>query len=178
MQKSKIFIAKKTLELLEKKEWKNISLSSILDKDKNMNIKSKNDLLININKYFDYLLIKNLSNLEESSKRDMLFEIIMARLDILNLHRKSIKKIIKYLFSNPQKFIVLAPSFIEGIIQISTLSNIDVNGIKGVPKIKVILILYLLSVYSWHGDESYSLEKSMKDLDKYLSYINTFINSF
>ena len=151
MQKSKIFIAKKTLELLEKKEWKNISLSSILGKDKNTNIKSKNDLLININKYFDYLLIKNLSNLEESSKRDMLFEVIMAR---------------------------LAPSFIESIIQISTLSNINVNGIKGVPKIKVILILYLLSVYSWHGDESYSLEKSMKDLDKYLSYINTFINSF
>ena len=59
MQKSKIFIAKKTLELLEKKEWKNISLSSILGKDKNTNIKSKNDLLININKYFDYLLIKN-----------------------------------------------------------------------------------------------------------------------
>ena len=46
MQKSKIFIAKKTLELLEKKEWKNISLSSILGKDKNTNIKSKNDLII------------------------------------------------------------------------------------------------------------------------------------
>ena len=124
------------------------------------------------------MLIKNLSGLEESSKRDMLFEVIMARLDILNLHRKSIKKIIKYLFSNPQKFILLAPSFIESIIKISTISNIDVNGIKGVPKIKVILILYLLSVYSWNSDESYSLEKTMKDLDKYLSYIDSFINSF
>ena len=60
----------------------------------------------------------------------------MTRLDILNLYRKSIKKIIKYLFSNPQKFIVMAPSFIESIIQIATLSNIDVNGIKGIPKLK------------------------------------------
>ncbi len=178
MQKNQIFIAKKTLELLQKKEWKNIPLSSVLDEYKNINIKSKNDLLININRYFDYLLIKNLSSLEQSTKRDMLFEIIMARLDILNLYRKSIKKIIKYLFSNPQKFVVLAPSFIQSIIQISTLSNIDVNGIRGVPKIKVILILYLLSVYSWHADDSHSLEKTMKDLDKYLSYIDTFVNSF
>ena len=178
MQKTKIIIAKKTLKLLEKKEWKNISLSSILGDYKNVNIKSKNDLLININRYFYYLLIQNLSTLEESTKKDMLFEILMARLDILNLYRKSIKKIIKYLFSNPQKFIVMAPSFIESIIQIATLSNIDVNGIKGIPKIKVILILYLLSVYSWHGDESNSLEKTMKDIDKYLSYIDPFVNSF
>ena len=39
MQKTKIIIAKKTLKLLEKKEWKNISLSSILGDYKNVNIK-------------------------------------------------------------------------------------------------------------------------------------------
>ena len=73
--------------------------------------------------------------LEESTKKDMLFEILMARLDILNLYRKSIKNNKVFIF-NPQKFIVMAPSFIESIIQISTLSNIDVNGIKGIPKLK------------------------------------------
>ena len=38
-------------------------------------IKRKNDIIITINKYFDYLLKKNLSNLETSSSRDMLFEL-------------------------------------------------------------------------------------------------------
>ena len=47
MQRNKISIAKKTLKLLEQKEWKNIKTSSILDEYKNVNFKSKKDLLIN-----------------------------------------------------------------------------------------------------------------------------------
>ena len=175
MNKTNIALAKKTLTLLEKKAWKNISLSNILNDKKESNLKNKIQILENINRYFDFLLKENLSNLENSSKKDMLFEIFMARLDILNIHRTSIKKLINHFFYNPQDFIRLLPSFIETIILICTLSNIELNGIKAAPKIKLIFILYLLIIYTWYKDETVSLDKSMTALDKYLNNINKFI---
>ncbi len=176
MQRNKILLAKKTLNLLEKNSWSKISLANVYENEKNYSIKKKYELLININRYFDFLLKKNLSSLEVSSPKDMLFEVLMARLDILNLYRKSVKNIIKHLSKNPQEFVKLIPSFFETIIVISSISNININGIKGIPKLKTIFILYFLIVYTWNKDETESLEKTMTTLDNYLGNINKFIN--
>ena len=43
-------------------------VSEIISKNNKSPFKNKNDLIININRYFDYLLKANLSNLEKSSK--------------------------------------------------------------------------------------------------------------
>ncbi len=178
MQKNKIFLAKKTLTLLSSTSWKKISLSSIV-KDKNIsNIRNKNDLLINVNRYFDYLLKENLSSLEESSKKDMLFEILMARLDILNNNRKSIKNLLSFFISHPNDFIKILPSFVESIILILTLSNIQVSGVKGALNIKMTFFLYLLIIYTWNKDETDSLEKTMTTLDKYLINMDKLFNLF
>ena len=178
MQKNKINIAKKTLKELENNSLKKISTKKILNGEKNIKFSNKNDLLININRYFDYLLKKNLINIENSSSKDMLFEVYMARLDILNLHRKSILNIIENLYTQPKLVITLLPSIVESIIVIATLSNIDVNGLKGVAKIKVLFILYLFIIFSWRGDESTSLEKTMTTLDKYLNNIEKIFKFF
>ena len=92
MQKKHILLAKESLKLLEKKDLGRIKISSILKNHTNTGIKNKTQLLENINSFFDFLLKKNLSSLESSSQKDMLFEIIMARLDILNSYRKSLLK--------------------------------------------------------------------------------------
>ena len=176
MNKDQVELAKKTLKLLESKKWESISLPQILNKQKKIKINNKDELLTLINRYFDYFLKKNLSYIEISSKKDMLFEVIMARLDILNIHRLSIKNLIKYFLSNPQKFLKLLPSFVETIILISTISNININGIKGTIKIKSIFILYLLSIYTWQNDESKSLEKTMTNLDNHLNNFQKIIN--
>lgn len=168
MHLNKINLAKKTLKLLEKSLLENISLKSIIKNNENLKIYNKSELLININKYVDYQLKENLYSIESSSKKDMLFEVIMARLDILNINRRSFKNIIKYLLSRPKDLIKLLPSFVESMILIATMSNININGIKGMSKVKVILILYILIIFIWNQDESESLEKTMTTLDKYL----------
>ena len=91
MQQSNIKIAKRTLNLLKNKSLDKIKLAEIL-KDinlKNISIKNKFDLLKNINRYVDYLLNKESVNIEKSSEKDMLFEVIMMRFDILQKNRKS-----------------------------------------------------------------------------------------
>tara|TARA_Y100000768_G_C23921061_1_gene654965 strand:+ start:184 stop:717 length:534 start_codon:yes stop_codon:yes gene_type:complete len=176
MQRNKISIAKKTLLLLENYKWNQITTSQIIKDKKSHNIKTKDDLLKNINKYFDFLLKENLTSIEKSTAKDMLFEVIMARLDIINLHRKAIKNLISHFISKPQEFIKLLPTFLDTIILISTISKIDVTGIKGIPKVKVVFILYLLIIYSWNNDETNSLEKTMTTLDKYLTQIDKYFN--
>ena len=144
MQKNKIKLAKKTLQLLETHNFNEINLNKFFKKEKISLVKNKIDLIININRYFDFLLQNNLSSLESSSIKDMIFEVFMERLDILNSHRKSIKNIIKYLKAHPQNFLKLVPSFVKSIILMATISNIEVNSIKGTSKLKVLLILYFL----------------------------------
>ena len=178
MQKNKILIAKKTLQLLESNSWEKINLSKVLKASEDNLFKNKRDLLKNLNKYFDYLLKENLSTLEESSKKDMLFEVFMARLDILNQYRPSIKKLIKFFLKNPNEFFHVTPTFIDSIVLMSTLSNIDIDGLKGLSKLKIIFVLYIITIYSWNNDETDSLEKTMTALDKYLSNLDKYLKIF
>ena len=111
-------IAEKTLNILKKKSWKNVSVDEILKKNnkKKIKIKSKIDLLKNINRYVDNLLINEMKSIENSSTKDMLFEVLMARFDILQLNRKSFLEIYKYFKNKPQYFIKLLPSLRAYII--------------------------------------------------------------
>ena len=177
MQRSKITIAKETLKLLEKQSFEKINILKVV-KNKNSYIKNKTDLLININRYFDYLLNKRLSSLENSSQKDMIFEVFMARLDILNENRIAVKKLIKFFISHPQQFIRLIPSFFESIMTIALLCNINVNGIKGLSKIKGLFVLYIIIIFTWNNDDTDSLEKTMTTLDRYLTNLNSIIRFF
>lgn len=176
MNKEKISIALKTLKLLEEKPWDSISFSNIVNKKGQVYFKNKKELLININRYFDFLLKNNLSELEESSPKDMIFEIIMARLDILNEFRNSILNLTKFFSSNPQYFIKLIPSFIESIILMSSLANIKIDGVIGAMRAKSIFVLYIFILNSWYRDENKSLEMTMTNLDKYLTNLDKIFN--
>ena len=88
MNQNKISLAKKTLQYLEKKKIRDINLKFFLSNTKVSDINDKIDLILNINDFFDFKLKKNLVNVEKSSQRDMLFEIMMARYDILNEYRQ------------------------------------------------------------------------------------------
>ena len=87
MKKNDIIIAQITLNLLKKKIWKEIKFEEIIKPGNKTNnsFKSKNDLIKNINRYVDHLLIKETKLIERSTTKDTLFEIIMIRFDIFAL---------------------------------------------------------------------------------------------
>ncbi len=175
MNQNKITLAKKTLQYLEKKKLRDINLKNFLSNIKVTNMNNKIDLILNINDFFDFQLKKNLVNIEKSSQRDMLFEIMMERYDILNEYRASVKNIINHFMSRPQGVLKLIPKLIESKILIATFANINPSGIKGVLKIKIIFVLYYITLLTWLNDENESLEKTMSVLDKYLNNIEKFV---
>ena len=87
-------IADSTLNILDKKPWDNIALKEIQTKSKvkkfNLLIKNKKDLLIKLNNYFDYKVSSKISDIENSNYKDMIFEVIMMRFDVLQENRKGI----------------------------------------------------------------------------------------
>ena len=175
MNQNKISLAKKTLQYLEKKKLKDINLKNLLSNTKVSDMNNKIELILNINDFFDFELKKNIVNIEKSSQRDMLFEIMMARYDILNKYRASVKNIINHFMSRPQEVLKLLPKSVESKILIATFANINLNSIQGVIKIKTIFVLYYITLFTWFNDENESLEKTMSVLDKYLNNIEKVI---
>ena len=73
--------------------------------------------------------------------------------------------------TRPQDVLKLIPKSVESKILIATFANINLSGIKGVIKIKIIFAIYYITLFSWFNDENESLEKTMSVLDKYLNNI-------
>ena len=163
-------ISQQMLDILKKKSWNSISLEQVLKniKVKKNYIKTKFDLLKPVNKYVDYLLINNTKSLEISSTKDMLFEVLMARFDILEANRKAFLEIYKILRKKPQQFIKLLPIFLESMIITAELSNYKVNGLKGTIRLKGLMLIYFITFFQWLDDTESSLEKTMTSLDKNL----------
>ena len=163
-------IAQQTLHVLNKKSWNTFSLDQILKKVKvkKTNIKTKFDLLKTISKYVDYLLIDKTNSLENSTSKDMLFEVLMARFDILEENRKAFLEIYKILKKNPQQFIKLLPIFLESMIITAELSKYKVNGLKGTIRLKGLMLIYFITFFQWMDEKDSSLEKTMTALDKNL----------
>ena len=169
-------IAVDTLKKLQKKSWEKLTLDDVLDKKlkRQKIISTKNELLMFINRYVDDSLIKKTKNIESSSNKDMLFEVLMARFDILQENRISFIKIFEALKKSPKKILKLFPSFLESMIITAELAKFNVNGVKGTIRLKGLFLVYLITFYSWIDDNTVSLEKTMNALDKNLDKADKF----
>ena len=169
MNKDLIKLVEMTMTILEKKNWDDFNIEELTKKMKKKNIKNivstKDDLLNHISRFFDYKMIKQIKQIEQTNKKDMIFEIMMTRFDILQIYRKQIIKIFNFLKAKPHKFIFLLPSFIESMIEIAKIAKIPINGIKANIKIKGLLILYFATFLTWLKDPTKTLEKTMNALD-------------
>ena len=106
----------------------------------------------------------------------MLFEVIMARFDVLQKYRNSFLTLFDSFKSKPQKSIILIPSFLESMFLTASLANIEIKGIKGSLKIKGIFIIYIATYLEWMNDTSKSLDRTMTTLDKYLNQASKILN--
>ena len=171
-------LAETTLLILDKKSWHLIEPDEIYKKTKinkknlQKKIVNKRDLLRNINRYFDFKLSITARSIDRSTRKDMIFEIIMMRFDILQNYRKSIIKIFESFKEKPQELVFLLPSFIESIVMMASISKIPISGLKGNVKINGLLIIYFLIFLVWIEDNSEFLEKTMTSLDNYLDRAN------
>ncbi len=179
MNKSEIKLVEKTLKLLNKKSWNKITYNEVIKgfSNSSIKIKNKNDLLKKVNSYVDYTLKIKMKNLEKSTQKDMIFEVIMARFDILQKYRKSFINIYNFFKSNPHNSLLISKAFLESMILISNLADLKIKGIRGRIMIKGLFVIYICTFLIWKQDNTKELEKTMTYLDKYLEYAEKLMNN-
>jgi len=179
MKKELIKIAEVTLTLLSKKSWSSLTLNEVKKKSQikkfDNKIKKKNFLLKNINSYFDHVLSLKVTSIEKSTHKDMIFEILMIRFDILQNNRNAVLSIFQSFKDKPKEFILLLPSFLNSMFLMSNYANISVRGLIGQLRLKGLLIIYCSAFLIWIKDDTSSLEKTMMALDRYLDQANSIL---
>ena len=166
-------IAESALIILKKKLWKNLSINELKKKSNVKSfdkiIKSKKDLIKIINNYFDYKLLLKCKNIEKSNTRDMIFEVIMIRFDLLQAHKRGVVSIFDSFKSNPKELLFLLPNLFKSIIIMTEYANFPKKNFTASLKIKSIFLIYVASFIVWTKDDSSSMEKTMTSLDGYLN---------
>ena len=119
-------IAQITLKKLVNISWNKLSLDDVLVKNikKQKHIKTKNDLLKNLNRYVDSILLEKTKYLENSSTKDMLFEVLMMRFDIYFVFSTKILSTYRFKFFSKSFFVFIYFFFLIFFTSTSSKDNL------------------------------------------------------
>ena len=173
-----------TLKLAKSNSWKNISMKIISEEAKiplSEIIKilpTKTAILIEFNRLVDKRLSENNHNNEESvNSRDLLFELLMERFDILNENKEALVNIMKSIAKeSPATGIIGIISSLRSINRIMEICAIPNRGLLGKFRLKAIFATYLKAMYCWLEDDTPGLSKTMADLDKSLTRLEVLLS--
>lgn len=110
--------------------------------------------------------------------RDRLFEVLMARLDVLSASRAAYLSILEGLPRDPALALSSLPSLGRSMAR-----ALQAVGERSTPpfgplKVKVLAVVWLATLRAWQADESADLATTMKALDTYLARAEEAANTF
>ena len=100
--------------------------------------------------------------------RDLLFDILMRRIDVLQAHRQGMLALLRVLPFNPPLAAMLAGSSLRSMQWMLEAAGVDATGPRGLLRAEGLLAVWLWTVRAWKGDESEDLSATMSALDKAL----------
>ena len=134
--------------------------------DVSAHYKTRDAIIPDIIRHIDKKLAANFKGRKlDGSIRDNLFEVLMARFDLLQEHRSAHISIAKALRLNPlQAFTLL------GVIKHSMAETFKILGVDAnTTQVAGLTALFLVTSYAWERDASADLSKTMAALDKNLN---------
>ncbi len=108
---------------------------------------------------------------EESSTRDILFEIIMTRLEVATPYKRFIEVLWKEWPADMFSALMAATQGVGSMGWILDRAGLNTSGLGGVMRLQGLTILYLLTVKTWLEDDSEDMEKTMSFLDQGLGRV-------
>ena len=173
-------------QMIEKQGWQKFSLKRLADEKKisivevNQIFRKKEDILKEFSSMIDLQVEKNFDfrDLENSSTKDNLFELIMLRLELMRPYKKALKNIILALRSNLSMIKSVSFKILNSLDFYLELTNAYDGSFFDIFKKKVILFIYTQTFVVWINDDSEEMSKTMSELDKMLSFSEKITNSF
>jgi ubiquinone biosynthesis protein COQ9 len=170
-------IADATLRLAGKKGWDALDFDVISKAAKIPasqlcgQFRDKNAMLPAIVKFIDQRTAKALGKPDKrASPRDRLFEVLMARFDILQEYREGIVAILNNGIKNPAIGRYLLPAHCNSMRQILAASGISMPGSEKKLITAGFLAVYYRTICYWKKDSSPDMNRTMAVLDQGLRF--------
>lgn len=103
-----------------------------------------------------------------TTPHDRLFEIMIARFDVLQKHRAALLRIITEVKRNPSLARHIFPSQIKTMKTMLDLAKLKQTGPKELLATFGLYTIFILTLHTWERDESKDMSKTMSALDRYL----------
>jgi AcrR family transcriptional regulator len=162
------------LDLAVQKGWQNVTLSGIARKAKiplatlHQHFADRFDVITAWGRIIDRRVLAGAG--DSGSPRDRLFDLLMARLDVLNETRGGAISILESFRCDPKQSLVLLPHLCRSMGWMLDAAGIETGGVKGTLKVAALTAIYLKTLYVWRGDESADMAKTMAALDRALGH--------
>ena len=163
------------LALAAKDGWEHVSMAAVAAKCRvslatlHDHFEDRFDIIAAYGRMVDRKVLEGAAAPDEDlPHRDRVFELLMARFDVLNEQRDGVKAVLKSFCLDPKQTIICAPYMCRSMGWMLEAANIETGGIKGVLRIAGLTALYLKTLYAWAEDDSPDMAKTMAALDKNL----------
>ncbi len=186
LSQKKLKLINAAFQMIEKLGWQKFSLKRLADEEKisiaeiNQIFRKKEDILKEFSSMIDLQVERNFDfrDLESSSTKDNLFELIMLRLELMRPYKKALKNIILVFRSNLSMIKSVSFKILNSLDFYLELTNAYDGSFFDIFKKKVILFIYTQTFIVWINDDSEEMSKTMSELDKMLSFSEKITNSF
>lgn len=168
------------LHLAARKGWDKTTHEAILKQAKvttaptPLDMDSKDKILTALIERLDQETFDSVMEDEDISTRDRLFEILMARFDVLSENKRAWISILRSSLRCPHRLRGAAPAFRHSMHHILEKSGFETSRYNEIFAVGLSL-LYMSVVYVWMDDDTADLAKTMATLDKRLDQAETLI---
>lgn len=129
-------------------------------------IEDKDDVLRLLGRMIDARVMEGAPQEPSGSSREVLFDLMMDRYEVLNEYRAGLVAILESFKCDPKQWVVSAPHLCRSMGWMLEAAGIETSGIKGAVKVAGLSAVYLKVLRVWVEDESADLAKVMAALDK------------
>ena len=173
---------KKGFDLINDIGWEEFSLEKLSTKEKvpinelKVFFKCKNSIVDKFSRMIDKNIESKLriDDFKDSSKKDILFELIMMRFDEMEGYKGSLVKILDVSKNKPLLISIITKNVMNTMDFFLELSNSYNNYAFDILKKNFLFIIYSISFKTWLSDDTEDLSKTMAELDKLLSTAENF----
>jgi len=166
-------LARAALALAAKKPWQNVTLDQIVSsaklppKEIKKKYKNAEELLPVIVKLIDTETAARVRIRDRKAPtHDRLFEVMMARFDSLQSHRKGIVSIMKAAKTNPSIIAIIFRSLMTSMQHMLRLAHMERKGTRGNLQQIGLFSIYHMALWRWKNDPTPDLARTMPIIDR------------
>lgn len=167
---------KAALDLAAQKGWANVTFAGIADlsgldlADLQVLFADKADILAALGRKIDQETLKGFAGAPpQGSTKDRLFEVLMARFDVLQNDRDGITAILADVLKDPRDVVVFLPHLGRSMLWMLEAAGVETSGWAGCARVAGLMAIYLKTLRVWKDDVSEDLSTTMAELDRNLS---------